>query len=311
MMDWSISTLSNHKIYSANNQYQSRYVNDTNENICSYADIHIFVPFALFRKHRVWEFYFNCDKSKREMIMSHLEWIDERITILKDVTISGLLKSTHRLFTLHLLIDDYKEFPFINTSVRWLLSNALKNCGFNYEIHSVGLYPCGEPYYSYPKILTFNIRKILLNRCNKRQPLGLIRLDSDDTLMPNYLRMIDQIYNALSVNDMISDSGAPVLIDIPYGIQYASETLTSYTCLWPESNFTALLTCMQSLENHYIPFDFAHDEIPSDLNRQVISTSAPAWIQGIHTSNEQNSVFTWAKPYLKNVELEKLMNKFL
>ena len=154
-----------------------------------------------------------------------------------------------------------------------------------------------EPYYSYPTTLALAIKNIVLNKREKRERIAMIRLDSDDTIMPYYLILVDEyifIHESNPLNAKVLEQ--PLNIDIPYGLQCQLNASKAWLTLWPENNFTSLVVPTNQIREELIPFFYAHDELPSNIHRHVLATNVPMWIQGIHSSNLCNEIFAWSIP---------------
>ena len=77
--------------------------------------------------------------------------------------------------------------------------------------------------------------------------------------------------------------------------------------LWGENNFSTLWISKYDIANRGImQFAFPHDRIPSFVRRSQVCTTKPAWIQVLHSENEQNNFFNWGTDYNWSAEESKI-----
>ncbi len=254
----------------------------------------VFIPFSLYRKHRIWNFKDKSCPDQSDALRSHIQWLETRLALFDQFTLAGLERSGMCVFELHVFIDEYEEQPWLAAWVARNIRSMTSTRGINASIHKVGLYPQPEPYFSYPAVLAHLVCKIARTAKGSSKRVALIRLDGDDTLMPDYMSIIDEYLYAHEIANKEEYLLRPTLIDMPLGIQYRKETGEAWKCLWPESNFTTLIVKTEDISPSLVPFAFAHDEVPCSVNKNVLATQSPMWIQGIHDGNQANDVFKWA-----------------
>ena len=252
---------------------------------------YVFIPFSLFRNHPIWKFSSE-NSSNDECILSHLNWLKQRISLLEKITIPSLKLQVYKNFKIVLMIDSYLN----HKEIQYWLSRRLKQLFQSnslsvdlLEINMCGEGDIGRSYFAYvaPKI-----KEYLLKDCTTKH-LICYRLDSDDGLLPMGLYMsqlVSRLYRQSSVTD------DPILFDFPFGCQYTSKDKKLYSSFWPEGTFASLFfnrICLAD-KNFQGLFGYSHDKIPDNICRIPISSHIPHWIMGIHESNVMNSLFPWS-----------------
>lgn len=242
-----------------------------------------------------------------DALRSHIKWLQTRLNLFEEFTLSGLALSDIRDFELHVFIDEYKEYPWLAGWVSRSITMLTSARRIKTRVHRVRLYPEPEPYFSYPSIVAPLISKLVQMDKQKSKRIAMIRLDGDDTLMPGYMSLVDEYVYTHEESNREEYLMGPILIDLPLGIQYQNETGEAWKCLWPQSNFTTLLLDRTTVTPELVPFGFAHDEIPNSIIRHVLATQSPMWIQGIHSSNEANGIFQWATKIARTKSVIELL----
>lgn len=252
---------------------------------------YIFIPFSLFRNHPIWKFTSE-DSGNNECILSHLNWLKKRISLLETITIPSLKLQIYKNFKVVLMIDSYLN----HKEIQYWLSRRLK-CVFQrnslpvdfLQINMCDEGDIGKSYFAY---VAPEIKKFLLKDC-KTNHIICYRLDSDDGLLPMGLymsQMVSRLYYQSSITDL------PILFDFPFGCQYTSKDKKLYSSFWPEGTFASLFFDRKYLTDKSFQglFGYSHDKIPKNIYRIPISSHIPHWIMGIHETNVMNSLFPWS-----------------
>ena len=183
---------------------------------------------------------------------------------------------------------------------------------------------------SYRTLLAPQCAAYLTSRHESKDFFVIIRLDSDDMLLPFYFHTLRTILSLMpiytaeypftliptvkpeqTIYTQHSPFDRPTLLEFPLGVQKSLITDKQKLTLWGENNFSSIWVSKEDvLENGITHFAFPHDRIPSFLKRTQVSSLKPAWIQLLHSENEQNQFFQWGKDYIWGSNETEISNIF-
>ena len=269
----------------------------------------IFLPFCLFRHYgkkstSMWE------DLKRGNFTPLVHWVKQRIDLFKKYTGASLsLSSPIFPFKLVYLIDPLPESPEIKYWLTKVLLGISKDLSIDADILEVSLRDEPDSTQSYRNILAPSCVNYLKNKYDDKSFFIIIRLDSDDILLPFYFQTIKRILSFLpghlleypytlvptkkseeTIYTRLTPFDSPTLLEFPLGIQKSLISNCQKLTMWGENNFSSVWISKDDMCQHGITqFAFPHDRIPSFLKRSHICTLKPAWIQLLHSDNEQNN----------------------
>ena len=183
---------------------------------------------------------------------------------------------------------------------------------------------------SYRTLLAPQCANYLISKYETKDFFIIIRLDSDDILLPFYFNTIRRILSLMpsytaqypytliptvqqkqTVYTRNCPFDSPTLLEFPLGVQKSLISSKQNLTLWGENNFSSIWVSKEDIkERGIMHFAFPHDRIPSFLKRTQVSTLKPAWVQILHSENEQNNFFAWGKDYCWGDDEQQISNLF-
>jgi hypothetical protein len=284
-MRFSVDFLSNTDILELHDNYGKILEKEATE-------VFIFIPFALYRSHAIWNLY---NEPSDNSYRLHISWLSNRLSIFRETTLKSLRSQEYTGFKIVFLLDQYSGDPTIRCWLQKRLREMTEGCSsrkISCDILLCDFNQEQSPNKAYPRFLAPIIRKYLIKN-SSRPNLLLYRLDSDDMLLQHNIS--DSLLICSQLADRLS-ANRPYLIDFPYGMQCNLSTGECFYTLWPEGTFASLYLRSEWLLNGEVPvpFEYPHDKVPEIVRRICVATHVPAWSQGIHGDNIMNEIFPWS-----------------
>ena len=250
----------------------------------------LFIPVCLYRGNKIWE---EVDRGSTRGLEV---WLEGRHKYLMNLCRSIRAWSLDNTYVYFLV---GKEMALSSIAIE-LMKEAIVCAGkercrtLKIDLRPFSNLSLSESYRAGVAIV---IREVIhQRRTNSIRMILASRLDSDDMFTEEYYRNVR--IAALSIEPAIRD-GHEFLVDMPQGIQYLERTQSVFYTLWPEGTFPTIVyrhaEKPEDVMPHHVPFSYAHDEVPKDLKRIVVSTIDPQWIQVIHEGNVMNGIFRWSR----------------
>ena len=329
-MEFTLPEVENWQLYNLLNFPKESNVLLTERQACS--EIVIFMPFCLFRHYgakstSMWE------QLKQDNFLPFIKWLKHRIDIYRNFTGAALSLSTSILnFKVVYLIDPIEESREIKEWLTNELQKVSKSLAIQCDFLEVSLRDEPDSTRSYRNILAPACARYLLSEHACKDFFIIIRLDSDDLLLPFYFKTIKTLLSLPPIYSVkypytliptsqkkqtiytkISPFQRPTLLEFPLGVQSSLINNVQKITLWGENNFSSVWVSKSDIHKSGIThFSFPHDRIPSFLNRTQICTLKPAWVQLLHSQNEQNSFLPWGKDFKwtsEDVQISNILNQ--
>ena len=243
----------------------------------------IFVPFCLYRHYgqkstSMWE------ELKKSNFLPIIQWLKQRINLFKRYTGKSLSLSSGIIqFKVVYLIDPIIESLEIK---EWLINQLNKvsaELSIDADVLEVSLRDEQDSTISYRTLLAPQCAAYLTSRHESKDFFVIIRLDSDDMLLPFYFHTLRTILSLMpiytaeypftliptvkpeqTIYTQHSPFDRPTLLEFPLGVQKSLITDKQKLTLWGENNFSSIWVSKEDvLENGITHFAFPHDRIPS------------------------------------------------